>query len=94
MNTLRWHEGDLCHKLRRHRRWTVETLARRAGLTPSIIRRLEQGVTREPERKTVEALALAFDMTPREFQDAVPSGEIACRPQPAASGREQARRRA
>lgn len=95
MREVAWHEGDVCHKLRRLCGLTVEQLAKEAKLTSSVIYRLEDGRTKEPKRATIAKLAIAFRLTPREFMDAVPRGGVhSPRLEPAASTQEQGRRRA
>ncbi len=71
-----WHEGDLVHKLRRLQGLNVEQLAARADLSPSIIRRLEQGKTRQADRNTVVKIARVFGMSAGEFIDAVPQAAV------------------
>lgn len=71
-----WHEGDLVHKLRRLSKWTVEELATRAKMNPSVIYRLEDGRTKEPKRRTVTKLATVFGLSLREFTDAIPPGSV------------------
>jgi transcriptional regulator with XRE-family HTH domain len=90
-----WHEGDVCHKLRRVCGWTVLQLAKEAKLNPALIYRLEDGRTKEPKRATIAKLATAFRLTPRQFMDAVPRGGVHTpRLEPAAPTQEHARRRA
>ncbi len=57
----------LLEALRMARSWSKADLAKRAGLDPSTITRLEQG-TREPERETVVQLAdaMALPMADRD----------------------------
>ena len=77
-----WHEGDLVHKLRGIYQLTVQQLAQRADLPPSVIYRLEDGRTKEPKRDTVNKLAAAFGMTAREFADCIPPETLRLRDQP------------
>ena len=85
---MAWHEGDVCHKLRRLRGWTVKQLAKEANLPTSVIHRLEDGRTKEPKRKTLALIAQAFRLSLREFSDQVPAGAVLSR------GSEQETRRA
>lgn len=90
-----WHEGDVCHKLRKLCGLTAKELAALARVTPSAIYRLEDGKTKEPKRATVAKLARAFGLTTAEFLECVPRGGVPIpRIEPAAPTDEQRRRRA
>jgi len=59
-------ETDIAGLLRAHRQRTGMTqrqLADRAGVSPSVIRDLEQGRTRSPKRESVQAIATALELT-------------------------------
>lgn len=71
-----WHDGDLVHKLRRISGLNVEELARVAELPPSVIRRLEQGITKEATPSTIRKLATVFGFTHGEFVDAIPQATL------------------
>ncbi len=96
MTLVPWQEGDVIHKLRRIAGWTVQQLAKKAKVNPSVIYRLEDGRTKEPKRQTLIKLAGAFGLSARELMEAIPSGSLQLQrvEHSAAPTHEQARRRA
>jgi transcriptional regulator with XRE-family HTH domain len=66
--------------LRRLRGVTVEVLADEAELPASVIRRLEQGITKQPDQDTIRKLARVFGYSAGEFIDAVPNAVIKAPP--------------
>jgi len=58
--------GRRIRKLRRERGWTQVYLAQHTGLGSVYISQLEHG-KKEPGLRTIEILALGFDMTPAQL---------------------------
>lgn len=54
--------------LRREHRLSQEAVAKRAGITPRGYRKLERGLTRNPNNSTWRGLATAFGMTVPDIQ--------------------------
>ena len=57
--------GSRIHEARVHRGWTMSELVRRTGINRGTLYRLERGDTERPQIKTIQALAGAFDISPR-----------------------------
>lgn len=57
--------GSRIHEARVHRGWTMSELVRRTGINRGTLYRLEHGDTERPQMKTIQALASAFDISPR-----------------------------
>ncbi|HEY6761974.1 MAG TPA: helix-turn-helix transcriptional regulator [Baekduia sp.] len=55
--------GDNLRRHRIERHWTVEELARRAGLHPTTVSRIERGVRADPTLSTATDLAKALRVT-------------------------------
>lgn len=84
-------ETDIGGLLRAHRRRTGMTqrqLAARAGVSPSVIRDLEQGRTRNPKRESVQAIATALELTEPDLATLYAAAEArqVARPDAAAIG--------
>ncbi len=58
--------ASLLRRYRRRRGLTQEILAERAGLSTASVSLLERGVTRAPQKATVEMLSIALGLPPEE----------------------------
>jgi transcriptional regulator with XRE-family HTH domain len=58
--------GSRIRKLRQRRGWTQVYLAEHTGLGSVYISQLEHG-KKEPRLRTIEVLAISFDMTPAQL---------------------------
>lgn len=59
--------ADLLRRYRRQRQLTQEELAERAGVSTDTISLLERGLTRAPQKATVQTLAAALDLSANEL---------------------------
>jgi transcriptional regulator with XRE-family HTH domain len=59
--------GDNIRRHRTERSWTIEELARRSGLHPTTVSRLERGVRSDPSLQTARDLARALRATVDEL---------------------------
>ncbi|WP_267244027.1 helix-turn-helix domain-containing protein [Streptomyces sp. PR69] len=54
--------GEYVKRLRKSKEWGVRELARRAGIDPAVVLRLESGHARQPEIGTLSSLASALEI--------------------------------
>ncbi|MBV9927524.1 MAG: helix-turn-helix transcriptional regulator [Acidobacteria bacterium] len=64
--------GEKVKFLRKHRHWTQENLADRAGLSQSEVSRIEKGRFRDLNEETVRSLARAFEIAPETLAQNTP----------------------
>lgn len=58
--------GNGIKALRQKRKWKLETLSYRIGISPSTVYRIEEGIT-EPKYLTLKKIAAAFELSLSEF---------------------------
>jgi transcriptional regulator with XRE-family HTH domain len=64
-------------QLRKERGLTQEQLADLSGIEQETISAIEVGKTRQPRASTMNALAVALDLSPSDFRDALARTEAA-----------------
>jgi transcriptional regulator with XRE-family HTH domain len=62
-------DGHKVRMLREQKLWTREDLAERANVSPDQIGRIERGVTKTPQMRTVRGLVDALGVEPSELMD-------------------------
>jgi transcriptional regulator with XRE-family HTH domain len=72
--------GQLLAQLRQQRALSQIELARRAGLTPEHLNRLERGHRLRPQRRSVDRLIAALDLSPSESRPLLMAAGFAPRP--------------
>jgi transcriptional regulator with XRE-family HTH domain len=73
---VEWHEGDVIRKLRDTTKWNLQELSRRSGVNVQVIHKIERGLTRDPKRKTLDKIGLAFGLTASDIRNAVPEPRV------------------
>ncbi|MCA1701741.1 MAG: helix-turn-helix domain-containing protein [Actinobacteria bacterium] len=75
--------ADLLGRLRREAGLSMYELAKRTGLNRSVLARIEDGTTTQPDTRTLNRIARALGVDPESFYDAVWQGSQAPLPSPA-----------
>ena len=87
---IRWHEGDVLKKYRRHLRWTLEQASTASGVDPNVIHRIETGATKDPRSDTLERLAETYGLSLLDLRSFVPQQKMPCSPSADALARVEA----